>query len=146
MQLWAILAVLALFASPITDSCASPNLPNDANTLDDTSWSLSALYNQSLLPDTRVTIHFENGGVHGTDGCNRYSASYTAGDARFKVGGDIVTTKMACPGPVMQQAAAFMRMLSEASGYQPDARRLVLLAGGGEEVAVFDAQSSELMK
>jgi len=96
-----ILLALALFAGPITGACAAANLLNNASALDDTSWSLSGLSNQSLLPDRRVTIHFENGRVHGTDGCNRYSASYTAVDARFKVGEGMVTTKMACPEPLM---------------------------------------------
>ncbi len=144
MQPWIILAVLALFAGPITDASASANLSNDANTLDGTSWSLSGLDKQPLLPGSQVTIHFENGRVHGTDGCNRYSASYTAGDGRFKVGEEIVTTNMACPEPVMQQAAAFMRALSEASGYRRETRSLVLLAADGKEMAVFEAQSSEL--
>jgi len=65
-----------------------------------------------------VTIHFENSRIHGTDGCNRYSASYTARDGRFEVGEDIATTEMACPEPVMQQVAVFMRVLSEADGYR----------------------------
>jgi heat shock protein HslJ len=144
MPLRIILVVLALFAGPITDARARANLPNDANALDDTSWSLSGLSNQSLLPDRRVTIHFENGRVHGIDGGNSYSASYTAVDARFKVGAGIVTTRMACAEPLMQQAAAFMRVLSEASGYQRDTRRLALLDADGKELAVFDAQSREL--
>jgi len=145
MQPQIIVVALALFASPITNAWASPaNLANDANTLDDTSWSLSGLSNQPLLPDRQVTIQFENGWVHGADGCNRYSGLYAAGDARFQVGEDIVTTKMACPEPVMGQAEAFMGVLREARGYRRDAQRLVLLSADGRELAVFAAQSRAL--
>jgi heat shock protein HslJ len=140
-----ILAALALFASPITAApVGSAKLSNDANTLDDTSWSLSALSSQSLLPDSQVTIHFENGRVHGTDGCNRYDASYTAVDGGFKVGEDIATTRMGCPEPVMRQAAAFMGVLSAARGYRRDVQRLALLSADGKELAVFAAQSRTL--
>jgi heat shock protein HslJ len=144
MQTRIILMALAISLSPILSACATTNPSNTANGLNATGWSLSSLQGQTLLPDTQVTIHFEHGRVHGTDGCNRYSASYTAVDARLKVGENMVSTKMACPESVMGQAAAFLRVLSQASGYQRDARKLALLDADGKETAVFNAQSSEL--
>jgi heat shock protein HslJ len=146
MQIRIILVALATIVTLTLDARATINPSSTANGLDGTGWSLSSLQGQTLLPGTRVTIHFEHGRVHGTDGCNRYSASYTAVGARFNVGENIVTTKMACPEPVMEQAAAFLRVLSEASGYQRDARKLALLDADGKETAVFNAQSSELGK
>ena len=144
MQPRIILVALALFTSLIMAACATSNMSNGATALENTSWSLSGLYNQSPLLERQVTLHFAHGRVYGIDGCNRYSASYTAADARFKVGEEIVTTKMACPAPVMQQAAAFIRALSQARRYQREAQRLVLLDADGKELAVFAVQGSEL--
>ena len=135
MQPQIILAAMVLFASPITNAWPSSATPsNDANSLGDTNWSLSVLSGQPLLPDSEVTLHFDNGRIHGADGCNRYSGSYTAGEGRFQVGEDMVATKMACPEPVMRQAAGFMDALREARGYRRDAQKLVLLSADGREI------------
>ncbi len=142
IEMRTILAVLAITMTLLTASCvpaaqASP-------TLDGTGWLLATLAAQTLLPDRPVTLNFEAGKISGTDGCNRYSGSYTGNDGRLSVGKEIISTKMACPGPVAQQAMAYMSALARASAYQRDGKQLTLLDADGKTLATFAAQSTTL--
>ena len=67
-----ILVALVIVGSPILVAYATAGPSKEPDTLNDTHWLLSRLHRQSVLPDRQVTIHFENGRIHGTDGCNRY--------------------------------------------------------------------------
>jgi heat shock protein HslJ len=107
MQTRIILVALAIIVSRVLIACATTSPSKGTNTLNKTSWSLSGLHSQSVLPDRQVTIHFENGRVYGTDGCNKYSASFTATHDKFKVDENIVSTKMACPEPAYLQSVIF---------------------------------------
>jgi len=140
-----MIPILSTFiAIPMLAACAATAPSNDTSALNDTGWTVSGLPGQTLLPDRQITMHFENGRIHGTDGCNRYSASYTSAGGKFNVGKNIVSTKMACPESVMQQAEDFLIALSNASALRRDARQLVLLDANGKAVAILAAQRREL--
>jgi len=138
MQTQKILVALAMVVGLILAACTS------TNTLNDTGWFLITLNGQSVVSDTLVTINFENGKINGTDGCNRYSTAYRVNGAKFTVNKDVVTTKMACPEPIMQQAAAYITALTQAVTYKIDGQQLMLLDASGKTLAIFTTQSSEL--
>ncbi|HET9063560.1 MAG TPA: META domain-containing protein [Candidatus Binatia bacterium] len=121
-------------------NAASNRMPE----LERTAWSLSALPGSSSVSDRQVTMRFESGRVHGTDGCNRYSAPYSTSPDGFQLTAPVVSTKMACPEPVMKQAEAFLAALAKARGARIDDGHLFLVDAVGVIVATLDAQSQEI--
>jgi heat shock protein HslJ len=140
MQTREILVALAMVVELILGGCAS-----SPNTLTDTTWSLANLHSQSAGSHPQVTIEFEDSTINGTDGCNRYSASYTVKDGKFSVNKNIAATKMACPEPIMQQAAAYITALTQAATYKIDGQQLMLLDANGAVLAIFTRQSIDLV-
>jgi heat shock protein HslJ len=113
------------------------------DTLAGTSWLLTTLNGQPALKDTIVTLNFMDGKAAGSDGCNSYTGSYTADGASIKFG-QMASTMMACPDPIMKQAAAYQQALGQAATYKADAAQLTLYDANGKELAAFNAQSSDL--
>jgi len=144
MQTRLILIALAIIVGLMLVGCATADSPNHTNALNDTSWTLSDLHGQSVLSPRQVTMHFEKGMIQGSDGCNRYSTTYTATGGKFKAGENMVSTKMACPEPIMRQAEVFLSALIMASGYKMDTQQLILLDANGNALATFTAQSTIL--
>jgi heat shock protein HslJ len=152
LMLVTTLAMLVLSAcAPIrplpggaTTPMAAPMGAAAANPLAGTSWILTELDGQAPLADATVTLRFEaDGSAGGSDGCNNYFTTYTVdGDAiSFGVGG---STMMACPEPIMTQAAAYQTALASAAAFAVADGVLTLSNADGAPVAVFAAQSSEL--
>jgi len=144
MQNRLILITLAITVSLMLVGCATADSPNHANALNGTSWTLSDLHGQSVLSTRQVTMHFEKGMIQGSDGCNRFSTTYTATGGKFKAGENMVSTKMACPEPIMRQAEVFLSALIMASEYNMDTQTLILLDANGNALATFTVQSSSL--
>lgn len=123
---------------------AAMDTSEDPDSLSDTSWTLSALQGTVLLPDVSATLHFAAGHVQGSDGCNRYSASFKGDAGQFQVSGPLLVTNMACPDPVMKQADAFTRALATAQAVRIDADQLILLDAAGAVLASLTRQSTDL--
>ena len=129
---------------PLPGGAAAPMGAPATNPLAGTSWLLTELDGQAPLADATVTLRFEaDGSAGGSDGCNNYFTTYTVdGDAiAFGVGG---STMMACPEPIMTQAAAYQTALSSAVTFMVADGVLMLHNADGAAVAVFAAQSSDL--
>ena len=117
---------------------ASPNLAG-------TSWLLTGLGSTTLLAGTTVTLDFgTDGRVSGSDGCNTYGTSYTTDGASLTFAQPMVSTMMACPEPIMQQATAYQQALAETTSYEISGGQLVLKDASGKAIATFDAQSQDL--
>jgi heat shock protein HslJ len=148
--LMATLLVIAIVAAACGGQTAPANQPTqpkeqpmNSNTLDGTSWTLATLNGQPALPVTTVTLNFAAGKAAGTDGCNRYTGSYTADGANIKFS-QLASTMMACAEPIMKQASAYTQALSQATTYKADVKQLVLYDANGKELATFNAQSTDL--
>lgn len=128
----------------VLSACTAMSPAGDPPDLNGTAWVLSSLPGQSLLPDTPVTARFEGGRVQGTDGCNRYTAPYTAAGSTLQVGPRGASTQMACPSAVMKQAEAFLSALAGARSYRIAAGQLQLLTTDGTVLAALAAQSQAL--
>jgi heat shock protein HslJ len=97
-----------------------------------------------MVVGSSVTAHFEGGRVYGSDGCNRYSAPYTATATTLEVGPAAASTRMACAQPLMDQAEAFMRALTQARAYRIQSGQLELLSADGEVLASHVPQPQTL--
>jgi heat shock protein HslJ len=92
-----------------------------------------------------VTLGFgTDGTVAGSDGCNRFTTSYTQDGAALTITQPAASTMMACEEPVMSQAAAFQEALAATETISATEQELVLLDGDGNELAGFTVVSQEL--
>ncbi|NCD21034.1 MAG: META domain-containing protein [Actinobacteria bacterium] len=114
--------------------------------IDGTTWILGTLDGRPPLPGTDVTLSFEGGAAFGSDGCNRYRASYELGeDGRLAVGPAMATTLMVCAEDVMAQAAAYGAALrAAASARLLDDGALALAEADGTVRITFTAQDTAL--
>lgn len=121
----------------VATPAVSPNLAG-------TSWVLSSLDGNLPAPDTTVTLQFgADGTASGTDGCNQYSTTFTQDGANLTINQPMASTMMACPEPIMNQAAAYTAALATVTGFTASERQLVLFART-DIVATFVAQASGL--
>jgi heat shock protein HslJ len=109
--------------------------------LDGTAWVLAGLEGHAVPGSPTVTLQFEGGRLSGTDGCNRFSAGYSATASAFEVSPQVASTKMACPPEVEAQARAYLAALTGAKRYRVQGARLELLADDGATLAALAAQS-----
>ena len=119
--------------------------PADPAALVGTAWVLDSLHGVAPLEGTSVLLEFIAADrAAGSDGCNRYTIGYLADGAgiSFQPGG--AGTMMACPEPVMTQAAAYMEALVSAAAWSVADGVLTLADASGAPVLVFRAQPSEL--
>lgn len=141
------IAVLVLSACVPVNRVGSGGAPLAApanDPLAGTGWLLTELGGQAPLDGTTVTLNFAAGGsAGGNDGCNSYFTSYTVDGAAiaFGMGG---STMMACPEPIMTQAAAYQAALAAAATFAVADGVLTLSDASGAAIAVFAAQSSDL--
>ncbi|MFO0826546.1 MAG: META domain-containing protein [Phycisphaerales bacterium] len=150
---------LAMVACVLAAACSEPNTaPRNAGrspaidtasgaafSLDGTSWVLARLAGRGAVVGQAPTAEFASGQVRGSDGCNRFTAPFTAKGSTFTVGSGAAMTQMACEPAVMDQAQAFMSALQNARGYRVVDGRLELLSASGEVLATMTAQSTSIV-
>lgn len=129
---------LSLLASPIDVVAMS-----QASPLDGSAWVLASLAGQQVS-GANTTLRFEGGRATGSDGCNRFSTTYTASGASLQFAPSGISTQMACPDPVMKQGAAFTNAMNRTRSHRIQAGQLHLLGEDGGVLAVFDPQALTL--
>lgn len=133
--LWLAFALLVLLAGV----AGAQTLPAGS------SWTLVELPGQALAGDRVPTLTADGTRVQGSDGCNRYTASYKTGsDGAFRLSGAVARTKMACRGAPAMIARDFIGALTRAARQTIDGSRLTLLDARGHVLAVFEAQAEAL--
>jgi len=87
--------------------------------LDGTSWRLLSLEGGDPLAGIEITATFEHGSVHGSSGCNSYSASYNVIGNTINIR-EIQLTLMACvlPEGAMDQEQRFVSLLGSSDSYE----------------------------
>jgi heat shock protein HslJ len=150
-----------LVAVPVAllfSSCAGPKAAPDESgrassladadamsvSLEGTSWVLAELAGRSAGAGEPPTARFESGQVRGSDGCNRYSAPFTAEGSTIAVSPGM-TTQMACPPEVMARAQAFRDALENARRFRIVDGRLELLSPDGATLMIMAAQSTSVV-
>jgi heat shock protein HslJ len=130
---------LGLLAVIVTGPAAAASPP-----LEGTAWTLASLSGTAPIRKAAPTARFEGGRVVGSDGCNRYSAAYSAQTSSLQIGPRAASTLKACRENIMRQAKAFMSALDHAASYRLSAGRLELISAEGAVMASFIAQSTSL--
>ena len=136
--MWTTIAAVLMSHSML--AMAASNAPES---LDGSAWILAELAPESLLEDVTATLVFEDGQVAGTDGCNRFRGSYEFSDGDLRIG-QVASSMMACPEPIMRQARTFISALEQTRGVTLEDDSLVLRGNGGEALARFDPQLQTL--
>ncbi len=111
-----------------------------------TAWILTSLNGSPALEGATVTLQFgADGSASGTDGCNRYSTTFTQDGANLTFAQPGASTMMMCPEPagVMEQASAFSAVLAATTNFSANQNQLALLAGN-QIVATFTADVQSL--
>ena len=87
----------------------------------------------------QATLAFASGKVSGSTGCNRFQGTVSEGEsATSLVIGPLITTRKACPEPLMAQEHAFLEKLGQAGVFQFLFGDLVLSGANG--ALVFSPQ------
>ncbi len=107
-------------------------------------WLLTELNGNPVPLDANIYMIVDSDRLSGNDGCNQFGGSYTRDGNSFSVGDELMSTLMACEGPIMQRADEFNNALQDSAQYKITNKQLQLLAKGGKVLAVFEAQSQEL--
>jgi len=139
-----LLATGVALASLLSAACASMTSASDAPDLDGTAWVLSSLAGRTLIEGATATLRFDGDRASGTDGCNRYTTSYTAEGSQLKFDAAGAATMMACPPAIMEQARAFTSSLGATRSHRISDGQLQLLGADGAVVASFAPQSMVL--
>ena len=134
------LAAVAAVGLVSLGGCISMTNTTETPSLDNTAWVLSSLSDRVPV-SVQPTARFEGGRVLGTDGCNRYSAPYSALGNTLEVGPRAATTQMACTPELMKQAESFVAALMGAKNYRVRDRQLQLHLVVGPEQPIARAIS-----
>lgn len=111
-----------------------------------TAWT-AVMYNTgteavtNLMEGTTITANFtEDGQLNGSAGCNNYMTGYTLDGQNITIEPPATTRKL-CPEPagVMEQEAAFVTMLPQATTYSISGNTLELRTADGALIASFTA-------
>ena len=92
----------------------------------------------SVMADTELTAAFgEDGEVSGSAGCNSFFGGYTAADGAIEIGPLASTRKLCAEDGVMEQEAAYLTALENATTYEFVGERLELRNDAGALQVTF---------
>ena len=100
-----------------------------ADDLNGTSWSLLELNDQQpVLADSQVTISFQDYRISGSGGCNDYNSGFSLSeDNPFVMTMEpVVSTRKACPDPLLNQEDTYFKVLESVSLWGYDHGKLAL--------------------
>lgn len=107
-------------------------------------WDATELLSGGLLSElvsgTRITAAFDaDGRVSGSAGCNRYTAAYSTDGTSIEFSSAAVT-RMFCLAPegVMEQEAAYLGLLSQASSFGILGTVLELYGADGARLVAYE--------
>ncbi len=139
-----LLAVIGCSAAGAGDN-VEPDVESGAS-LNGTSWVLQEFgpdgSRTPVLPDTTVTLLFEDGRISGSANCNTFFADVTQSGSELSFG-PIGSTRMACPEPIMQQENDFLAAMASVNHYVVAEGQLTLTYDGG--LLIFATAPAEVL-
>lgn len=124
-----ILNAIAIFSFFLFSACGQINAKD---TLNETSWLLTAIDDTPTLEGTKVTVEFSDGQIGGSSGCNSYGGSYETKGEKITTS-SIIMTMMACVEPsVMEQEQTFLQYLQDAQTFQISGKQLQIFNSNGK--------------
>ena len=120
-----------------------PPATQESPTFFNTIWSPNSIDNKDLLDDTLITVQFDNQGrVTGYDGCNSFNSSYTLDGLKISINPNMVSTRKACSGEIMNQADTFTKLLIASTEYKLGDGVMVLVQGEKEGLSFLGVTNS----
>lgn len=123
-------------------AAAAPAGPPRA--LDGSAWTLAWVPGFELPAKPLATLRFESGRAAGSDGCNRFTTSYTSTPGQLRFGARQASTLMACPPLAEAVAVRFGAVLYETAGYRTEYGTLTLLNAAGQPLARLSEQPDRI--
>jgi heat shock protein HslJ len=100
-------------------------------------WRPVRIDTTSVPSDSRAFIRFEaEDRLIGHGGCNRFFGTYKTSDHELLFS-PLNSTRMACPGPIMDREAALFDALSKTRSFQIVGTELRLLDANNQQVAML---------
>jgi heat shock protein HslJ len=135
---------VARVAPPPSLGGAVPAAGATARSLDGSAWTLAWVPGFELPAQPPATLRFEGGRASGSDGCNRYTTTFTRNGSQLQFGAKAAATLMACPSEVMQVANAVGALLYETRSYRIENDTLTLVGADGKALANLKEQANRL--
>lgn len=114
-------------------ACSEPNTDPTGRT-----WQLTTLNGIPPHEGSLIDLTLQSDSVSGSSGCNSYSGPAAFGDGSITLGPEFAVTFMMCEEATMEQEAAYLRALGQASSYVVESDELLLRDENGITVAVFE--------
>lgn len=124
-----VFVILFLFAL-IFSACSGVG---EDTSLEDSSWQLIHIDNQTIPSGANVTINFQDGQASGVAACNQYGGAYTySPDGDFTLS-QMMMTLMAClDNDLMELESAYLQVLGGVNFAKVDGDQLILTGEFGE--------------
>ena len=140
-----LVVLVASVALVSADQLTTRSAAQAAGTLEGPRWVLVSYAGPDgktaqALPGAEATAQFEKAEVHGSTGCNTYSAPYEAKDGKLTVG-TTATTMMMCPPPIMDQEAAYLAAIQASASYKIADGTLAIANAKGNTVLTYKAET-----
>lgn len=138
----AVLAACTESSSTQRPPMSSPYSPQSRLALKNSSWRLERWERQgslvTLVPQTEVSLKFEDEQVNGSSGCNRFSGSFKLVNDKITLG-TLEATQRGCEAVVMNQESQFLSALQSVNRIASDAsgNLVVFYALDGEEGSLY---------
>ncbi|MGL4648330.1 MAG: META domain-containing protein, partial [Caldilineaceae bacterium] len=134
----------AATSTPLAQAVAPVEMLPDRITLENSAWIMASIDGQLPVEGSVVTLQLqEDGTAFGSDGCNRFTTTWSQVDEGSLSFGAVAGTMMACEEPIMEQADAFQQALASVTAYTQTRRQLILFADD-EIVLTFVADVQSL--
>lgn len=96
--------------------------------------AITSINGKPVIPNSKVTIQFEDGRVFGAGSCNRFMGGYTMGDGLAIELSQMASTMMACPDALMTQEAMLLSTLADVTSYDVAGNVVTLRTSDGRTV------------
>jgi heat shock protein HslJ len=105
-------------------------------------WKLDDLAGEKVMDRVQATLLFrETGKVAGKGSCNRFSGSAEISGNSIKFG-PLISTRMACPEPIMNQETKYLGALQAAERFEWKKPHLLVYSKGAEKPLQFTRMSA----
>ena len=110
---------------------ARQNMPGGGVGMTGTTWRPTIVGSDELPADSGMFVQFSvDGSINGNGGCNSFFGSLQKKDDGIVVG-ELGSSRMACPGKIMDREVAFMQALQNAVVFETGDGRLQLIDDAG---------------
>ena len=114
---------------------ARQNMPGGGVGMTGVTWRPTIVGTEELPADSGIFVEFAvDGSINGNGGCNSFFGSLQKVDDGIVVG-ELGSSRMACPGKIMEREVAFMQALQNAVVFETGNDRLQLIDNAGVMLA-----------